>query len=69
VKKELENHFPGKTFEIDIVKTKGDKILDVSLSKIGDKDLFHFLRLIKSQLASPGCYFESHFRSPQINRL
>lgn len=40
VKEELENRFPGKTFEIHIIKTKGDKILDVALSKIGDKDLF-----------------------------
>lgn len=40
VKEELEKHFPGKVFEIQIIKTKGDKILDVALSKIGDKGLF-----------------------------
>lgn len=40
VKEELEKSFPGKTFEIKIIKTKGDKILDVALSKIGDKGLF-----------------------------
>jgi hydroxymethylbilane synthase len=40
VKEELENHFPSILFEIEIIKTKGDKILDVPLSKIGDKGLF-----------------------------
>ncbi|NQU81416.1 MAG: hydroxymethylbilane synthase [Bacteroidetes bacterium] len=40
VKEELEKHFPEKVFEILIIKTKGDKILDVALSKIGDKGLF-----------------------------
>ena len=40
VKDELEKVFPHKAFEIQIIKTKGDKILDVALSKIGDKGLF-----------------------------
>ncbi len=40
VKSELETHFPNLHFEIEIIKTKGDKILDVALSKIGDKGLF-----------------------------
>ena len=40
VKDELQLHFPDITFSIDIIKTKGDKILDVALSKIGDKGLF-----------------------------
>lgn len=40
VKKELERCFPERTFEILITKTKGDKVLDVALSKIGDKGLF-----------------------------
>lgn len=40
VKEELENHFPDRIFEIKIITTKGDKILDVALSKIGDRDLF-----------------------------
>ncbi|WP_346857162.1 hydroxymethylbilane synthase [uncultured Draconibacterium sp.] len=40
VKESLEQKFPEKQFEIVIVKTKGDKILDVPLSKIGDKGLF-----------------------------
>jgi hydroxymethylbilane synthase len=40
VKDELQNHFPDISFSIEIIKTKGDKILDVPLSKIGDKGLF-----------------------------
>ena len=40
LKAELENHFPDTDFEIVVIKTKGDKILDVALSKIGDKGLF-----------------------------
>lgn len=40
VKKELESYFSEIVFDIVIIKTKGDKILDVPLSKIGDKGLF-----------------------------
>lgn len=40
VKKELEKKHRGLSVEIKIIKTKGDKILDVALSKIGDKSLF-----------------------------
>ena len=40
VKSELESRFPDLEVELVIIKTKGDKILDVSLSKIGDKGLF-----------------------------
>lgn len=39
-KKLLLEKFPEATVEIVIIKTKGDKILDVALSKIGDKGLF-----------------------------
>lgn len=40
VKSELLNAFPEMTVEIEIIHTKGDIILDVALSKIGDKGLF-----------------------------
>ena len=40
VKAELEKHFPSIDFEVEKMSTKGDKILDVALAKIGDKGLF-----------------------------
>lgn len=40
VKKKLVEIFPEVEFEIKIIKTKGDKILDSPLSKIGDKGIF-----------------------------
>ncbi len=40
VKATLENIFPDLQVDLKIIKTKGDKILDVALSKIGDKGLF-----------------------------
>ncbi len=39
-KSELEKYFPELDFTLKIIHTKGDKILDVALSKIGDKGLF-----------------------------
>jgi len=40
VKKEIERKFKSVKVEIKKISTKGDKILDVALSKIGDKGLF-----------------------------
>lgn len=40
VKSELVKSFPGLFAEIVIIKTKGDKILDVPLAKVGGKGLF-----------------------------
>ena len=40
IKKELEKNNKHISVEIRIIKTKGDKILDVALSRIGDKSLF-----------------------------
>jgi len=38
--RELEKVYPEQGFEIKIIKTTGDKILDVDLNRIGDKGLF-----------------------------
>jgi hydroxymethylbilane synthase len=40
IKKELEKENKNVSVDIKIIKTKGDKILDVALSKIGDRGLF-----------------------------
>jgi hydroxymethylbilane synthase len=40
IKREIEKKNKNVWVEINIIKTKGDKILDVALSKIGDKSLF-----------------------------
>ena len=40
VKEELAKKFPELQFQTVVIKTKGDKLLDVPLSKIGDKWLF-----------------------------
>lgn len=40
VQRELKRRHKGLSVELNIIKTKGDKILDQSLSKIGDKGLF-----------------------------
>ena len=40
IKKELEKENKNVSVDIKIIKTKGDKILDVALSKIGDRSLF-----------------------------
>jgi hydroxymethylbilane synthase len=40
VQGELQKQFPNFNFEVKTMDTQGDKILDVSLSKIGDKGLF-----------------------------
>jgi len=40
IRDRLKALFPDTDFEIKTIKTRGDKILDVALSKIGDKGLF-----------------------------
>ena len=40
VQQQLQKHFSHISFEVEKLSTQGDKILDVALSKIGDKALF-----------------------------
>ena len=40
VKKQIEAEHPGVSVELEIIVTKGDKILDVPLAKVGGKGLF-----------------------------
>lgn len=40
VRDELQKAFPDIKFEVQTMETQGDKVLDVALSKIGDKGLF-----------------------------
>lgn len=40
VKAQLQEKYPHLFFQITLIQTKGDHILDVALSKIGDKGLF-----------------------------
>ena len=40
VQEQLSKSFPNIKFEVHTMSTKGDKILDVALAKIGDKALF-----------------------------
>ena len=40
VKSELEREYPGIEVNLRVIKTKGDKILDVPLAKVGGKGLF-----------------------------
>ncbi|MBA2847895.1 hydroxymethylbilane synthase [Thermosulfuriphilus ammonigenes] len=40
VREALKTRYPGLSVELEIIKTKGDKILDVPLAKVGGKGLF-----------------------------
>ncbi len=40
VQQQLQGHYPDRSFAIEAMSTQGDIILDVALSKIGDKGLF-----------------------------
>jgi hydroxymethylbilane synthase len=50
VKASLERRFPEINFEIKVITTTGDQLMDVALSKIGDKGLF--TRQIETELFS-----------------
>jgi len=40
VQKRLEESYPEDSFEIRVIKTKGDLVLDKPLHEIGDKGVF-----------------------------
>ncbi|MFY9941609.1 MAG: hydroxymethylbilane synthase, partial [Desulfobacterales bacterium] len=40
VRSAIIDRFPDATVELRVIKTKGDKILDVALAKVGGKGLF-----------------------------
>jgi hydroxymethylbilane synthase len=58
VKTSLEGHFPGIEFAIKIIRTTGDDVIDVALSKIGDKGLF--TRQIEAELLEGGIDLAVH---------
>lgn len=58
VKAGLECNFPDREFEIRIIYTTGDRVLDIPLSKIGDKGLF--TRQIETDLLSGAIDFAVH---------
>ncbi|MDM7924152.1 MAG: hydroxymethylbilane synthase [Pyrinomonadaceae bacterium] len=58
VKSALEANFPEVQFELEIIHTTGDKVLDVALSKIGDKGLF--TRQIENELLDGSIDFAVH---------
>jgi hydroxymethylbilane synthase len=58
VKSSVETLFPESQFEIKIIHTTGDEVLDTALSKIGDKGLF--TRQIESELQSGAIHMAVH---------
>ncbi len=58
VKTLLHDLFPDISIEIKIIKTTGDQMLDVALSKIGDKGLF--TRQIEAELLNGEIDFAVH---------
>ncbi len=58
VKTLLQDLFPDRIFEIKIIKTTGDQLLDVALSKIGDKGLF--TKQIETELLNGEIDFAVH---------
>ena len=58
VKAALESNFPENKFEIKIIHTTGDEVVDVALSKIGDKGLF--TRQIEAALLDGSIDFAVH---------
>lgn len=58
VKRSLELQNPQTVFEIKVIRTTGDRLQDVALSKIGDKGLF--TRQIETELLNGGIDLAVH---------
>lgn len=54
----LKNFYSEVQFEVKVIKTKGDKIVDVALDKIGDKGLF--VKEIEEELLKGGIDLAVH---------
>lgn len=52
VKAELERHIPGIIVEIQIISTKGDRVLDVSLPKLGEQGKGLFTKELEEAILS-----------------
>lgn len=50
VKAEIERHHPGINVEIQIISTKGDRVLDVSLPKLGEQGKGLFTKELEDAL-------------------
>ncbi len=50
VKAEIEKHHPGINVEIQIISTKGDRVLDVSLPKLGEQGKGLFTKELEDAL-------------------
>ncbi|PYT03533.1 MAG: hydroxymethylbilane synthase, partial [Acidobacteria bacterium] len=50
VKTGLEKHYPGIEVEIKVISTKGDRVLDVSLPKLGEQGKGLFTKELEDAL-------------------